>query len=939
MKIQLRKLVVVALLMLIGTAWGYAQGTITGKVQDETTGEALIGAAVKIAGTTKGAITDENGVFELKADAGTVKLEISYIGYESKTLNATVKDGKTTKMGKIFLKSSSFGLGGVNIIADRAKERETPVAFSDVKQKQLQLQLGSQDLPMVMNNTPSVYATAQGGGAGDARINVRGFNQRNVAIMINGVPVNDMENGWVYWSNWDGIADATSSIQMQRGLSAVNLATPSIGGTMNIITSPADNVAGVSGKFEVGSGSFFKSTITAHSGLINGKWAVSGSVVRKTGQGVIDKTWTDAWAYYLGASYNINKNHRLEVYLVGAPQRHGQNLYKQNVAAYDSAYAKEIGADSAVAFKFIQRPSGRLFNQNWDQISSTYTGSQFSRGKTHDRHSSDFLNERENFYHKPIANLNWYAQWSDKISQFTTFYYSGGTGGGSGTYGKLFRRDAEGKLGDKDYKFYYGKSPWSWDWNETQAANASALDTIWVDKKPVPRKAGESIGILRNSVNNQWTIGAISKLKINFSDHFKGQVGIDWRKAQIEHYREVRDLLGGEYYVYKGNEFETTDEQYKKKLGDKIAYYNTNTVDWFGFYLQGEYSTKKITAYATYGYSMIKYTFTDHFHKAKDAQGNKLDQERYTEAPWISGSQIKGGLSYRPTANIDVYGNFGLVSKVPIFDNVINDRDGSLASDPANEKFTAFEIGANYKSSNDKFKVNLNYYYTKWTDRAITKGVYNQDGTEGLIFLTGMNQLHKGFEVEAHYRINKLIGLGAIGSFGNWEYTDDVSGEYKDYSGGTDTTIKYDYYVKGLKVGDAPQTQMAFWLDLYPVKGLQFQAIYRYNTNYYADWDPFSRTDPNDKAQVWQVPSYGLLDFHVAYKIPLKGHVGLELFAHMFNSLNTLYISDGVDNSRYNGYYGTKINGVYSLSHTANSAEVFMGLPRTFNAGVKISFR
>ena len=102
--------------------------------------------------------------------------------------------------------------------------------------KKWKFSLGSQDIPMILNTTPSVYATQQGGGAGDARINVRGFNQRNVAVMINGVPQNDMENGWVYWSNWDGVGDATSSIQMQRGLSAVNLATPSIGGTMNIIT-------------------------------------------------------------------------------------------------------------------------------------------------------------------------------------------------------------------------------------------------------------------------------------------------------------------------------------------------------------------------------------------------------------------------------------------------------------------------------------------------------------------------------------------------------------------------------------------------------------------------------------------------------------------------------------------------------------------------------
>ena len=109
-----------------------------------------------------------------------------------------------------------------------------------------------------MNLVPSVYATNQGGGAGDARINVRGFNQRNVAVMINGIPVNDMENGWVYWSNWDGVADVTSSIQMQKGLSAQNLATPSIGGSMNIVTDAAALERGGSFKQEVGAWGFLK---------------------------------------------------------------------------------------------------------------------------------------------------------------------------------------------------------------------------------------------------------------------------------------------------------------------------------------------------------------------------------------------------------------------------------------------------------------------------------------------------------------------------------------------------------------------------------------------------------------------------------------------------------------------------------------------------------
>lgn len=88
----------------------------------------------------------------------------------------------------------------------------------------------SQDIPLVLNSTPSVYASADSGGAGDARLNIRGFDPRNISILINGAPTNDIENGWLYWSNWDGLGDVTSTIRVQRGLSAVTLPTPSIGG-------------------------------------------------------------------------------------------------------------------------------------------------------------------------------------------------------------------------------------------------------------------------------------------------------------------------------------------------------------------------------------------------------------------------------------------------------------------------------------------------------------------------------------------------------------------------------------------------------------------------------------------------------------------------------------------------------------------------------------
>jgi len=271
--------------------------------------------------------------------------------------------------------------------------------------------------------------------------------------MINGVPVNDMENGWVYWSNWDGVGDATSSIQVQRGLSAINLAVPSIGGTVNIITDPTQMTSGVRFKQEYGAGNFKKSTLIGNTGLVDDKYALSFALVRKQGEGIANGTWTDAYAYYLATSYNLNDKNRLEFYAVGAPQRHGQRMYAQNIAAFSHKEARDLSNFSETVMEDYLgtfREEGWYFNENWNTVSSSYNGMQWWDKDSHQRYNNTFLNERENFYHKPQLNLNWFSQLTEKLNLYSTVYYSGGVGGGSGTFGQIYHRDANGALSERN---------------------------------------------------------------------------------------------------------------------------------------------------------------------------------------------------------------------------------------------------------------------------------------------------------------------------------------------------------------------------------------------------------------------------------------------------------------------------------------------------------
>jgi len=198
----------------------FLYGQVVGTVTD-TEKNPLIGADIVVQGTDLGTSADADGAYSIDLGAGTYTIKASSIGYASHTVEVEVVEG-TASTVDFSLLISALEMSALEVLASRADDK-TPVAYTTVSKEEIEFRLGSQDLPMSLNTTPSVYATQQGGGAGDARINVRGFNQRNVAVMINGVPQNDMENGWVYWSNWDGVADAAQSIQMQRGLSAVNL--------------------------------------------------------------------------------------------------------------------------------------------------------------------------------------------------------------------------------------------------------------------------------------------------------------------------------------------------------------------------------------------------------------------------------------------------------------------------------------------------------------------------------------------------------------------------------------------------------------------------------------------------------------------------------------------------------------------------------------------
>ena len=932
---RLNALLAVLVAVCAGDLAAQQTATITGRVTgDEGGGVASAQVVVthELTGVQAGALSGSDGTFRVEGvrPGGPYTVEAIMIGYGRQSATGlTLAAGESLALDFI-LSQEAIAFDALEVFATRAQDRQTPVAFTDVTKTQIQNQLGSRDLPMVLNVTPSVYATQQGGGAGDARINVRGFNQRNTAVMINGVPVNDMENGWVYWSNWDGLGDAATSIQLQRGLSAVNLATPSIGGTINVITDPAAEGGGLMYKQEFGMGSLeadggwglgnnmLKETLVMNTGPM-GAFAGTASVVRKTGGGMYqgftggDALWTDAWAYYVATSFQLNPSNRLEAYAVGAPQRHGQNLYKLNLASLDADFARSLdGFDAAALDKYPEVGRGR--SPNVAPVSASYNGTQYNStgpdAGQRSRFNSGYLNERENYFHKPQVNLNWYSFFGDGLSLSTVTYYSGGRGGGTGTYGSL------------RWNYDYGQR--FADWDATIERNRS--------------NSTGSRGILRNSVNNQNTVGAISKLRKNFEGGLTGEIGVDWRTATIEHHREVRDLLGGAYYIdcFGGNcssDFWTEAEQ-SRGLGDKIAYHNENTVNWLGAYVQAEKSTTAGSFYGMAGWAQNSYTFVD-FFKRDPGTNTYLELESGN----IAGYQIKGGAVRNLNDQWSVFGNAGIVSKVPIFDGVIDDNNGTLHDDPQNEDFRSFEVGTQFRSTNRQVSLDINLYHTTWrnrTERGFVRDLGGIEGVDGLVTLLGVDARHMGIEAQGAFQPSNLLRFDAAVSIGNWKYLEDATGFYRPDDRTTES-VYLDFYIADLKVADAPQRQMAISASIFPADGAYVSLVGKFFGDHYAEFDHLNRSNPGEKGiQSWQPPGYSLFDLHTSYSLgnvlPVANGGDLRLFANVYNLLDTVYIQDATDASQYNGYHDD------GDLHDADSAEVFLGYPRNLNVGFQIIF-
>jgi hypothetical protein len=483
------------------------------------------------------------------------------------------------------------------------------------------------------------------------------------------------------------------------------------------------------------------------------------------------------------------------------------------------------------------------------------------------------------------------------------------------------------------------------DWNQIEYNNqwktlfGTTYSTVDIAHDPTKLKSSQ---ILSSSVNNHFWVGGLSQFDYKLNDKIDIAGGVDYRWYKGEHYTEIRDLLGGDYFVNTADENAATA---MKVVGDKIAgqafqNYRDGNVQWAGGFGQMEYAHGRWTAFVNLSGVVNGYRGIDYFQKRKMQVGDSLIEIGYADTveyqgttytrdsegleysntgwKWLAGGTIKAGANLNLTERSNFFLNLGYLNRTPQFSNVIDNNTNEFFVEILNEKIYAFEFGYGYRSK--KVSLNANGYFTYWENKPFPYGVQVPDPLDPTEFLranvNGMDALHIGGEVDMAYYVSKKLSIEGMLSIGDWTWQ---SSEIIDVVG-----TQFEFDAKGVHVGDAAQSTYAASLRYEFVKNGYVKLKYTYFDRYYSNFDPFSLTGANGGTESWRIPSYGLMSLHAGYRLQFEKSA-LQFRANAFNLLNSFYISDARTNQ-----FGTAFD--------ANSAGVFVGQGITFNLSLGFQF-
>ncbi len=906
----MKKLLLTFLLSFSICSFLIAQQTkVSGVIKDAETGKPIPGIEVKIdKNVTK---TDESGTFELlNVPQGKSYLVIEQKGFENYSQVIFVS-GKDVKIDPVSIKRTTD---------DADKTGITEVATSSLDFDDA---VKDQNISGLLHSSSDVFTNVAGYTLGALYFKIRGYDGENSTTFMNGININDAENGRANWSEFGGLNDVMRNKEAYNGVTANPFAFGSIGGSTNIVTRASMQRKQIKLTYSLSDRTYTNRVMLTYStGLMKNNWAftVSGSY-RGGSNGYVKGVFYDAWAYFAAAEKKLNSHHSLSLTVYGSPTKRGLQ-----------------GSSTQEAYDLT---GSNYYNPNW--------GYQ----------NGEVRNAKVRNFHEPMTMLTHYWDIDKQTKLTSSISYSFGY---NGTTALNWYNSADPRPD------YYRNLP-SWEYymnnhtpdqnviNETTYAWQNDPNTSQVnwDKlyqinymRNLEGKQSSYIVEDRRTDPQQFSVNVLLNKELSSNVKFDG--GIDYRIYDGHHFKTISDLLGGNYWVdidnfaYRDNGLNAVQAQNDVnnpnrivKVGDVFGYdYNihNNSGSVWG---QLQVTSGKVDYFAALDLNTTTFWRVGNMLNGYNLTNSFGDSPKYS---FYNGG-IKAGMTYKINGRNFISINSLAASRPPsVYNSFVSPRTRNTIA-PDLQSNQVWTIDASYILRTNLVKARITGYQTMfWGLNEITSFYHDDLSTFVNYAMTGINKTHQGIELGAEIKASATVSFTAVAAIGNYTYTNDPQATIS-YDNHAQPDVTETVYIKNFHISGSPQTAGSIGISYRHPKNWFFNGSVNYFGDNYADFNPERRTvsampyaSPNDP----RVPLIlGETKFKDGFTVDVS--LGKNIYIkNKFLNIN-LSISNLLDNKNLvtSGYEQMRFN-FDTKNINQFPPKMFYGLGRTYflNIGFRI---
>ncbi|MDR2010168.1 MAG: TonB-dependent receptor [Bacteroidales bacterium] len=727
-----------------------------------------------------------------------------------------------------------------NIISQEVDSVSTPavqIPVITLTESELDGDIQDYDVSGLLQSSEDVFVRNAGYNFGQARYRIRGYDNQNMFVLINGIKVNDAENGRPYYSNWGGLNDATRNEVVTSGLSFSDYSFGGLGGVTNIITRASEYRKGTSISYSLANKNYRNRAMATYStGMMDNGWAFTVSAsARWAKEGYVKGTFYEGLAYFGAAEKKLNDHHSLALTAFGSYSKSGR-------AGVATLEAYELSGDN-------------YYNPNW--------GYQ----------NGEVRNARVGTYHQPRFLLSHYWQIDNTMKLTTSASYVFGRGGTTALnwYDAAdprpdYYRYFPSYYDEGDYMYTYLTEMWKnnesyrqLDWDSFYYANRKNLYTI---KNESGIEGNNLTGnrakyIIEERRNDLSRIDISSVFTKDLSDNAKLVAGINYMSHKTHYYKVISDLLGADWWLdidqFAERDFsddfiiqnDIDNPNRAVKEGDIFGYDYVANVNSGDAFVQGEAKFSKIDLFGGINLSYTEFWRKGNMRNGKfpETSGGNSSKQRFFDYA------LKAGVNYKITGRHFILLNGIYSTRAPYFsdayvsprtrDALISDVTGK---DLVSEKIFSGDLSYYYRSP--ILQVKITGYWTEFRDGIQSSNFYHDElKTFVNYIMTDVDQVHYGGEFGMEVKMGPAFVLTGAAGYGKYLYNNRPNVTIAQDNSSEILVKDRTVYIKNYHIGGMPELAATLGLK-YNAPKYWFIGI---NVNYfdqiYVTLNPERRTE------------------------------------------------------------------------------------------------